>query len=122
MKLTGIAAVVLANEKAFASEAFAQQQLNRTKPLGELRREHACSGLVVRDVQDPLHLPGDDLEAPGETHPSKRCGDGVRIERRGQFSANDQARPVFHDLERRTEHFRVGAEKDAARGMGIAAP
>jgi acetyl-CoA C-acetyltransferase/acetyl-CoA acyltransferase len=33
------AAVVLANEKAFASEAFAREQLGRTAPLGELRRE-----------------------------------------------------------------------------------
>jgi acetyl-CoA C-acetyltransferase/acetyl-CoA acyltransferase len=33
------AAVVLANEKAFASEAFAREQLGREAPLGELRRE-----------------------------------------------------------------------------------
>lgn len=33
------AAVVLANERAFASEAFAQQKLGRSSPLGELRRE-----------------------------------------------------------------------------------
>jgi acetyl-CoA acetyltransferase len=33
------AAVVLANEKAFASESFAREQLGRTSPLGELKRE-----------------------------------------------------------------------------------
>jgi acetyl-CoA acetyltransferase len=33
------AAVVLANEKAFASEKFAREQLGRSEPLGELRRE-----------------------------------------------------------------------------------
>ncbi len=32
------AAVVLANEKAFASEKFAKEQLNRSEPLGELNR------------------------------------------------------------------------------------
>jgi acetyl-CoA acetyltransferase family protein len=33
------AAVVLANEKAFASESFAREQLGRSTPLGELNRE-----------------------------------------------------------------------------------
>jgi acetyl-CoA C-acetyltransferase/acetyl-CoA acyltransferase len=33
------AAVVLANEKAFASNSFAQQQLGRAEALGELRRD-----------------------------------------------------------------------------------
>jgi acetyl-CoA acetyltransferase family protein len=33
------AAVALANERAFASEAFAREKLGRSAPLGELRRE-----------------------------------------------------------------------------------
>jgi acetyl-CoA C-acetyltransferase/acetyl-CoA acyltransferase len=33
------AAVVLANERAFASESFAREQLGRSSPLGELRRD-----------------------------------------------------------------------------------
>ena len=33
------AAVVLANERAFTSEAFAREKLGRTAPLGELRRD-----------------------------------------------------------------------------------
>jgi acetyl-CoA C-acetyltransferase/acetyl-CoA acyltransferase len=33
------AAVVLANEKAFASDTFAREQLGRTSALGELRRD-----------------------------------------------------------------------------------
>jgi acetyl-CoA C-acetyltransferase/acetyl-CoA acyltransferase len=33
------AAVVLANERAFASEKFAREQLGRSAPLGELSRE-----------------------------------------------------------------------------------
>lgn len=33
------AAVVLANERAFASESFAREQLGRSTPLGELRRD-----------------------------------------------------------------------------------
>jgi acetyl-CoA acetyltransferase family protein len=33
------AAVVLANERAYASEAFAREKLGRSSPLGELRRE-----------------------------------------------------------------------------------
>ncbi len=34
------AAVVLANDRAFVSEKFAREQLGRSAPLGELRRDH----------------------------------------------------------------------------------
>ena len=44
----------------------------RQRTRAQLRGEHLRGRLVVRDVQDPLHLARHNLEAPGQVHAAQR--------------------------------------------------
>src|ERR1700745_2277345 len=52
----------------------------RQGALAQLCREYACGRLVVGDVEDPLHSPGNDLEASREAYTAERCRHRTLIE------------------------------------------